>query len=421
MPEPAGASASLPIDAVTFLFTDIEGSTALWEQDGARMSQALATHDVLARRVVESRHGTVVKMTGDGMHAAFANAQDALAATVDLQRALVDPSATSGIALRVRCGLHAGVVECRDNDYFGSPVNRAARIMSAAHGGQVLLSQAVADDLREALPATVSLRDLGRVRLKDLSTPERLYQVLHPQLRHEFPALRSLEATPNNLPYQATNFFGREKELAELPRMLIRTRLLTLTGSGGCGKTRLGLQLAADCLEHFPDGAWLVELAPLADPDLVPPAVARVLSLTGEPGKPMTQVLTEYLHDKRTLLFLDNCEHLLDRCAQLVGTLMRQCPQVTLLVSSREALGVSGEQTYRVPSLSLPDPKQEHTRASRRALRGGAAVHGSGAARPPGLRSHQPERRRARFHLLSARRDSAGHRVGGGARALPLD
>ena len=328
------------------------------------MSQALAAHDALARRAVEARHGTVVKMTGDGMHAVFDDALDALAATVDLQQALADPAATHGVPLRVRCGLHAGVVERRDNDYFGSPVNRAARIMSAAHGGQVLLSQAVVDGVREGLPAAVSLRDLGKVRLKDLSTPEHVYQVVHPQLRQEFPALRSLEATPNNLPQQATSFIGREKELAELQRLLAKTRLLTLTGSGGCGKTRLCLQVAADSLERFPDGAWLVELAPLSDPGLVPQTVATVLGLKEEPGKPISQTLTDYLKDKRLLLLLDNCEHLLDGCAQLADALLRQCPQVTILASSREALGIGGEQAYRVPSLSLPDPKQAHTPAS---------------------------------------------------------
>jgi predicted ATPase/class 3 adenylate cyclase len=363
MPEPHPADAPLA-GTVTFLFTDIEGSTALWEQDGARMSQALAAHDALARRAVEGHRGTVVKMTGDGMHAVFDDALDALAAAVDLQQALVDPVATNGVPLRVRCGLHAGMVERRDNDYFGSPVNRAARIMSAAHGGQVLLSQAVAAGVREILPPAVALRDLGRVRLKDLSTPEHVYQVLHPQLLQEFPALRSLEATPNNLPHQVTSFIGRDKESAELRRRLAINRLLTLTGAGGCGKTRLCLQVAADALEQFPDGVWLVELAPLVDPGLVPQTVATVLGLKEAPGKPIRQTLTDYLKDKRLLLLLDNCEQLLDGCAQLADALLRQCPQVKILASSREPLGMGGEQAYRVPSLSLPDPKQTQTPAS---------------------------------------------------------
>lgn len=364
MPEPHGARATLPLGVVTLLFTDIEGSTTLWERDGARMSQALAAHDALARGAVESRHGRVVKMLGDGMHAVFDNALDALAATVDLQKALADPAATGGVPLRVRCGLHAGVVERRDNDYFGSPVNRAARIMSAAHGGQVLLSQAVVDCVRNFLPAAISLRDLGKVRLKDLATPEHVYQVVHPRLRQQFPALRSLEATPNNLPQQTTSFIGREQALAELQRLLAKTRILTLTGSGGCGKTRLGLQVAADSLERFPDGVWLAELAPLSDPERMPQAVATVLGLKEESGKTISQTLSEHLKDKRVLLILDNCEHLLESSARLADMLVRQCPHLTVLASSREALAIQGEQAYRVPSLSLPDPKQVHTSAS---------------------------------------------------------
>ncbi|MET0985831.1 MAG: adenylate/guanylate cyclase domain-containing protein [Steroidobacteraceae bacterium] len=364
MREPLDARTSLPTGAVAILFTDIEGSTALWEHDRTQMSQALRAHDVFARTSVESHRGTVVKMTGDGMHAVFDDSLDALAATVDLQLALADPIRTSGVALRVRCGLHAGMVERRDNDYFGSSVNRAARIMSAAHGGQVLISQAMVDSVREGLPAAFSLRDLGRVRLKDLSTPEHVYQVVHVDLRTEFPALRSLEATPNNLPQQATSFIGREKELAELKRLLPKTRLLTLTGSGGCGKTRLSLQVAADSLERFPDGVWLVELAPLADPTLVAQTVAGVLGLKEALDNPSVRTLTAHLKDQRLLLLLDNCEHLLDGCAALADTLLRQCPQVTMLASSREALRIGGEQAYRVPSLSLPDPKQADTAAA---------------------------------------------------------
>ena len=364
MSDPLSDRASLPTGNVAILFTDIEGSTALWEQDGARMSRALAAHDALARSAVEGHHGRVVKMTGDGFLAAFDDALDALAATVEMQQALADPAATNGVTLRVRCGLHAGVAERRDNDYFGSPVNRAARIMSAAHGGQVLLSQVVVDGVRDRLPAAVGLRDLGKIRLKDLSTPEHVYQVAHPQLRQDFPALRSLEATPNNLPQQATSFIGREKPLADVRSLLARARTLTLTGSGGCGKTRLCLQVAADSLERFPDGTWLVELAPLADPGLVPRTVATVLGLKEEPGKSINQTLSEHLKDKRLLLLLDNCEHLLDACAKLADALVRQCPGVQILATSREGLGIGGEQAYRVPSLSLPDPKQVHTPGS---------------------------------------------------------
>ena len=362
----AEGSAYAPASAsqVTFLFTDIEGSTALWERDEARMSQALALHDALARSAVESHGGNVVKTTGDGIHAVFDDAGAALAATLELQLALGESAASGGAPLRVRCGLHRGVVEHRAGDYYGSAVNRAARIMSAAHGGQVLLSQAVVDCVRDHLPAQTSLRDLGRIRLRDLSTPECVYQAVHPQLRAEFPALRSLETTPNNLPLQPTTFIGRDKELAELKRLFGTVRLLTLTGAGGCGKTRLGLQLAADSLERFPDGAWLVELAPLSDPSLIPRTAATVLGLEEEPGKAITTTLAEHLKDKRTLLLLDNCEHLLGACAVLAESLARQCPHLTILASSREALGIAGEQTHRVPSLSLPDANEIHTPAS---------------------------------------------------------
>jgi predicted ATPase/class 3 adenylate cyclase/Tfp pilus assembly protein PilF len=353
-----------PTAQVTLLFTDIEGSAALWDRDEARMSQALARHDALARSAVNRYGGNVVKTTGDGMLAVFDDASAALTATLELQQALRDMALTTDSPLRVRCGLHRGVVEHRDSDYFGSTVNRAARIMSAAHGGQVLLSQAVADSVRDRLPVQASLRDLGRVRLRDLATPECIYQAVHPRLRVEFPALRSLETTPNNLTLQPTTFVGRNKELAELERLCATTRLLTLTGAGGCGKTRLGLQLAADLLESFPDGVWLVELAPLSNPDLVPRTMATVLGLEEQPGKPITSTLVEHLKDRQVLLVIDNCEHLLHACAMLSDLLLRGCPHLTILASSREALGIAGEQTYRVPSLSLPALKEIHTPAS---------------------------------------------------------
>jgi predicted ATPase/class 3 adenylate cyclase len=352
---------SAPAGTVTFLFTDIEGSTRLWERDGARMSQALAAHDALARRAVESRRGTVVKMTGDGLYAIFDDALDALAAALELQRALVDTNATNGVELRVRCALHAGAVERRDDDYFGSPVNRAARIMSAAHGGQVLLSQAVVDRVRHTLPPPVSLRDLGNVRLKDLATPEHVYQLVDPRLRLDFPPLRSLEGTPNNLPQQPTSFIGRDSELGDLAALLAKSRILTLTGAGGCGKTRLALQLAADALEQFSDGVWMIELAALSSAGFVAQTVAKTLGLKEEADRAPSETVADYLADKCSLLMLDNCEHLLDACASLADAIVRRCANVKILATSREALGIGGEQAYRVPSLSLPDPNEPQT------------------------------------------------------------
>jgi predicted ATPase/class 3 adenylate cyclase len=338
----------------TFLFTDIEGSTRLWEQEPERMSVALAGHDALARAAIERHGGIVVKTTGDGIHAAFDDPVDALCATIDLQRAVADADATGGIGLSLRCGLHAGVVERRDNDYFGRAVNRAARIMTAAHGGQVLLSQAVATLVGERLPDAVALRDLGAVRLRDLADHEHLFQVLHPQLRADFPALRTLEATPNNLPQRVTSFIGRERELAEARKLLEGARLLTLTGPGGIGKTRLSLQLAADVTESFPDGLWFVELAAISDARLVPQAVASALGVKEEAGRPVAEAVVRHVKELRTLLILDNCEHLVAACAELAAQLLRSSSHLKILTSSREHLNIAGESVYTVPGLSVP-------------------------------------------------------------------
>ena len=347
----------VPSAGTTLLFTDIEGSTRLWEQEAARMPGALAGHDALARAAVESNRGTIVKTTGDGIYAAFGDPLDAISATLALQLALGDPQVTNGIAFRVRCGLHLGVVEQRDGDLFGSPVNRAARIMGAAHGGQVLLSQAVVDQVAQRLPPQVSLRDLGGVRLRDLARSEHVYQLVYPGLREDFPVLRSLEATPNNLPLQVTSFIGRERELGEIKRLLETTRLLTLLGMGGLGKTRLSLQVAADVMENHPDGVWFVDLAPIKDPTLVPNAAAQVLGVREEPGKTLTQTLCEHVKDHKLLLVIDNCEHLVSACASLANALLLGAPGVRMIATSREALHIPGEQTYPVLPLAAPDRK----------------------------------------------------------------
>jgi predicted ATPase/class 3 adenylate cyclase len=339
----------------TILFTDIEGSSRLWEQEPARMSRALAGHDAAARAAVEGNRGIIVKTLGDGMYAAFEDPVDGVNATLTLQRLLVDPTVTEGLPLRVRCGLHLGAVERRDNDYFGPPVNRTARIMSAAHGGQILLSQAVVDGLGARLPPEVTLRDLGSVRLKDLSEPERVYQLVHPQLRNDFPALRSLEATPNNLPQQLTTFVGREREIAEARELLGQARLLTLLGMGGLGKTRLSLQIAADGLEAYPDGVWFVDLAPIRDPSLVASVAAQTLGVQEEPGRSITQTLSTHLRQLAVLIILDNCEHLVGACADLANALLRAAPKLRIIATSREALRVPGEQTYPVTPLAAPD------------------------------------------------------------------
>jgi predicted ATPase/class 3 adenylate cyclase len=339
----------------TFVFTDIEGSSRLWERESARMQVALARHDALARTAVDDHGGTVVKMTGDGMCAVFADPRAAIDATLAFLRGLATPDGEDGLSLRARCGIHVGAAQRRDDDFFGPTVNRAARIMNAAHGGQVLVTQAVVDLVRGRLPDHMGLRDLGLVRLRDLASPERLYQVVHPDLRLEFPALRSLEATPNNLPQQATSFVGRERELDEARAALAHTRLLTLFGAGGIGKTRLSLQLAAEVLDDFGDGVWFVELAPIADPHHVVQVVALALGVKEFAGRSIADALIADLADKCVLVVLDNCEHLLDACARLAERLLKAALRVKIVASSREPLRIAGEVVYPVPALAVPD------------------------------------------------------------------
>ena len=344
--------AAMPV--TTFLFTDIEDSTRLWDEQPERMRRALAMHDLVARKAVSDHHGMLVKMTGDGMHAAFDDPLQAIAAVVQLQLALADSESGHGIALRARSGLHVGVEEFRDNDFFGREVNRAARIAHAAHGGQVLLSQAVAVLVRSRLPAGLALLDLGVVRLRGIATPERMFQLRHPQLRASFPSLRALEDTPNNLPQQLTSFVGRERELAEITKLLGRTRLVTLLGAGGIGKTRLSLQMAGAVMDDYPDGAWFVEFAALNDPRLVPQTVALALGVTEEAGRPVAEALVNYARDRRLLIVLDNCEHVLGACVELAKLLLAG-PNVKLLATSREPLRLTGEATYAVPALATPE------------------------------------------------------------------
>jgi predicted ATPase/class 3 adenylate cyclase len=360
----AQLGASDAAGAVTFMFTDVEGSTRLWETEPERMRPAMARHDVIVRATVDGHRGTVVKMTGDGIHAAFEQPLDALLAALDIQLALTAADTVGATGLAVRCGLHAGNDERRDKDFFGPAVNRAARIMSAAHGGQLLLSQEVAARVADALPAGVELRDLGVVRLRDLTTPERLYQVLHPQLRAQFPPLRSLASTPNNLPQQLNSFIGRERELAETRQKLAANRMLTLLGMGGIGKSRLSLQLAAEVLDDFPDGVWFVELAPLADERSVPQALASVLGVKEEAGRPVIEAVLKYVRDKRLLVVLDNCEHVVHACADLAKQLLQAGAGVKVLTSSRDYLQIAGETTYHVPTLSAPDPQKKESLAA---------------------------------------------------------
>ena len=355
----------------TFLFADIEGSTRLWAEAPERMRLALAAHDAIVRTAIESQRGTMAKMTGDGFHAVFADPIDAIGAALQLQQELADPAATADIALRVRCGLHLGVAEWRDNDYFGPAVNRAQHIMDAAHGGQVLLSQSVALLVSGRLPPNAELADLGSVRLRDLAGPERICQLVHPSLRRDFPALRSLATQPNNLPQQLTTFIGRDSELAEIKGRLHRNRLVTVAGVGGLGKTRMALQVGAEVLDDFPDGVWFIELASLADARLVPQAVASVLGIKEEGGRGVIDALLKHVGDRQLLLILDNCEHVTHACAELAKKLLQAGPHLKILATSRELLEVDGEKKFRLPPLPIPDPGES---ASIDALRQSAAV-----------------------------------------------
>ncbi|WP_309719621.1 tetratricopeptide repeat protein [Armatimonas sp.] len=352
------------VGTITFLFTDIEGSTRLWEEHSTAMRQALARHDALLREVITRHQGHVFKTIGDAFCAAFDNPAAALDAALEAQCMLIHEAWPAETPLKVRMALHTGTAESRDGDYFGQPLNRITRLLMASHGGQVLITQATYDLIGDSLPNAAALRDLGQHQFKDLAHPEQVYQLQHPELPDSFPPIKSLSTHSNNLPQQLTSFIGREKELAEIKSLLRCTRVLSLTGSGGSGKTRLSLQVAADSLEFYPDGVWLIELAPLSDPAFIPRTLAEVLGVREAVGEMTTQALTRTLREKRLLLVLDNCEHVLDAIAALVTALTRVCPHLTVLASSREALGISGESVYRVPSLSLPLPTTAHTAES---------------------------------------------------------
>ncbi len=350
---------SLPTGTVTFLFTDIEGSTTLLQRLGdRRYAEVLAEHQRLLRDAFAKGNGKEIDTQGDAFLVAFSRARDAVATAVAAQLALTKHAWLDGASLRVRMGLHSGEPVSETAGYVGLDMHRAARICSAGHGGQILLSDAVSGLAARDLPPRVSLRDLGTHRLKDLREPEHLLQVLHPDLPTDFPPLKSLDALANNLPRQLTSFIGRDREMAEVQKLLATTCLLTLTGAGGSGKTRLALQVATDLLERYPDGVWLAQLAPLSEPALVPKAVASALDIPEQPGRPLADTVVDYLRPKALLLLLDNCEHLLQACADLANTLLQACPNLLILATSRESLGVTGETTWRVPSLSVPDPQR---------------------------------------------------------------
>jgi class 3 adenylate cyclase len=351
--------ASPPTGTLTFLFTDIEGSTKLWEQNAQAMRSALARHDELLRHAIEEHGGYVFKTVGDAFCCVFPTAPDALEAALESQRSLLKEQWGESTPLRVRMALHMGAAEERDGDYFGPPVNRVTRLLSAGHGGQVLLSLPAQELVRDQLPVGTTLRDLGEHRLKDLFRPERVYQLLAPELPSEFPPLRTLDTYRNNLPLQPTPLIGREKEVSEVCERLSHpeVRLLTLTGAGGTGKTRLALQAAAELTQEFDDGVFFVSLAAIRDPHLVVGAVAGTLGVREAGGQPLLQSLENYLGEKRMLLLVDNFEQVLE-AAPMVAELLSAAPNLKVVATSRIPLRLYGEHEYSVPPLSLPDPKQ---------------------------------------------------------------
>jgi predicted ATPase/class 3 adenylate cyclase len=347
---------ALPTGTVTFLFADIEGSTNLVQHLGDRgFATLLDEYLKLLRAAVETHGGSEVDTEGDGYFAVFPRAKDAVDATIVMQRAFRSHTWPAGVAVRVRIGMHTGEPIATDSGYVGVDVHRAARISAVAWGGQVLISHSTEALVRQSLSPRVSLLDLGEHRLKDLQEADHLYQVVHPDLLQGFAPLRTLSVLPNNLPLQLTSFIGREREIAEIKRLLSTQRLITLTGIGGVGKTRLALQVAAEVSEDFSDGAWLVELGALSDDALLPQAVTTALGIREEPGRTLLGTVLVALRSRTLLLVLDNCEHLIDACARLVHTVLKDSLGVRILATSREPLRVPGEFVRLVPPLSLPD------------------------------------------------------------------
>ena len=357
----------LPLGTATFLFTDIEGSTALLSRLGTeKYADVLDKHHRVIRKSLTVHAGVEVDTQGDAFFAVFASPSRCAAAAISIQQSLASTAWPGGEQVRVRIGLHHGEAAETANGPVGYDVHRAARIAAVAHGGQILVSETAAALLRDSLAASAELLDLGPQRLKDMGRPEHIFQLVAEGLTRQFPPLRTLNnpALANNLPEQASRFIGRERELAQVRSLLESSRVLTLTGPGGSGKTRLALQLAADLLDGSGDGVWLVELAGIADEAGVVPAIAETLHVSVQQSRPLIESLVDALAPLRMLIVLDNCEHLVEACANAVDTLVRRCPGVQLLCTSREPLGVTGEAIYRVPSLSLPDDDDQELAGS---------------------------------------------------------
>ena len=338
----------LPTGVITYLFTDLEGSTQLWQEHPGEMSGVLARHDALLTSVNEEHGGMVVRSRdeGDSLFAVFVRARDAAAAACAVQQAILKEPWALELSIKVRMALHTGESELREHDYYGPVVNGCARLRGIAHGGQVVLSQVTSELVQDALPEGVSLRDMGTHRLRGMERPEQVFQLLHPDLPADFPALESLDEHRHNLPVQLTSFIGRQEEIDEVASMLPTARLITLAGAGGSGKTRLAQEIGATVIEDYPGGVWFIGLAALSDPNVLQSHVAEIFDVGQD-------ALHGYLQGKTVLLILDNCEHLIVAAASLVQWLL-SCPGVSVLATSREPLNLTGERMFQVPPLPVP-------------------------------------------------------------------
>jgi predicted ATPase/class 3 adenylate cyclase len=350
---------ALPTGIITFLFTDIEGSTPLWESMPKAMKASVAQHHTILREAIEGKGGKIFQVIGDAFQASFIDPQQALAAALLAQHQLQEASWGETGPIKVRMGLHTGPAEADSSTpgYYAvsHTLNRVARVMSVGSGGQILLSEETANLVKRSLPKEIWLKDLGEHRLKGMERLEHIYQVVANDLPEHFPPIASQQALRNHLPGQLTSFVGRKDELSELIDLLrsSKTRLVTLTGEGGCGKTRLALRAGEDLAQEYEHGAWLVELAPLVNPQFIIKAISEVFGLPNS-GEDQKAGLIQFLQPKKTLLILDNCEHLIEETAQIVDVLLRSCPKLVILATSRETLELSGEVIFRVLPLTLP-------------------------------------------------------------------
>lgn len=349
----------LPSGTVTFLFSDIEGSTQRWEHNRAAMQDAVRKHEALLKAAIRQHHGYVFKTLGDALCVAFSTAPDAVLASIDCQRALANEDFSAVNGLSVRMALHTGHAEERNDEYFGPAVNRVARLMSIGHGGQVLLSDATRAVVQNDLPFDATLTDLGSQRLKDLTQPEHVWQLNVADFAADFPPLKSLDSLPNNLPIQVTSFVGRERDVAQVKKLIERHSLLSLLGTGGIGKTRLALQVGSELIDHFAEGVWFADFAPISDPELVASVLAKVLGISQAEGRRVDESIAPWLKRKKLLLILDNCEHVLDQVASIVDMILKTATDVKTLTTSRQALGISGEVLHRLASLAMSDEVED--------------------------------------------------------------